>query len=271
MPRTLYKNFLYQILEGLKYCVEKKVVHGNLKPKNVILFENFEYDKLTENNQRKNSRYILKLTDFKIDRVTESHSDFSSIIYKSPEVILKNNLNSYRNYSMDIWSAACIFYEMVTGVPLFNEKYDNRFDLFKHVMEVTNTTDEKFKNMFASEYWTLKEVFNDEIKPRRNPLILLENKFVPCEMELFKNMLCFNPLTRIHAFSALKTNYFRSQSLEIEDDVIDSINNNITNITNIINTINNTTNDNSCNNTNKTKSNKCNNSNNSINNSSNKD
>ncbi|ORY56219.1 hypothetical protein LY90DRAFT_669404 [Neocallimastix californiae] len=72
--------------------------------------------------------------------------------------------------------------------------------------------------MFASEYWTLKEVFNDEIKPRRNPLILLENKFVPCEMELFKNMLCFNPLTRIHAFSALKTNYFRSQSLEIEDD-----------------------------------------------------
>ncbi|PLN86144.1 mitogen-activated protein kinase HOG1 [Aspergillus taichungensis] len=94
--------FLYQIMRGLKYIHSAGVVHRDLKPSNLLINENCD----------------LKICDFGLARVQELRMTgyISTRYYRAPEVML-----SWQHYNekVDIWSAGCIFAEMLLGKPLF--------------------------------------------------------------------------------------------------------------------------------------------------------
>ncbi|TKR93735.1 hypothetical protein L596_008139 [Steinernema carpocapsae] len=97
--------FLFQLLRGLAFCHERKILHRDLKPQNLLLSE----------------RGDLKLADFGLARAksvpcrTFSH-EVVTLWYRPPDVLLGSTDYST---SLDMWGVGCIFAEMCTGMPLF--------------------------------------------------------------------------------------------------------------------------------------------------------
>lgn len=96
---------------GLKYVHSAGVIHRDLKPSNILVNENCD----------------LKICDFGLARVQEASMTgyVSTRYYRAPEIML-----TWKRYNekADIWSAACIFAEMLLGEPLFLGK--NHIDQF---------------------------------------------------------------------------------------------------------------------------------------------
>jgi p38 MAP kinase len=87
------------------------VIHRDLKPSNILVDENCD----------------LKICDFGLARVQEAQMTgyVSTRYYRAPEVML--TWGRY-NEKVDIWSAGCIFAEMILGRPIFPGK--NHIDQF---------------------------------------------------------------------------------------------------------------------------------------------
>lgn len=90
-----------QILSAVVYLHDNKVIHGDIKPEN-ILFD------LTQ------ERSVL--CDFNVS-IVEPKLYNSSIVqtahYRAPEVNLESRLSRY-DYKIDVWSLGCLFYELLT-------------------------------------------------------------------------------------------------------------------------------------------------------------
>nr|DBA21263.1 TPA: hypothetical protein GDO54_017935 [Pyxicephalus adspersus] len=99
------KLFLFQLLRGLSYCHRRKVLHRDLKPQNLLINEKGE----------------LKLADFGLARAksipTKTYSnEVVTLWYRPPDILLGSTEYSTQ---IDMWGVGCIFYEMVTGRPVF--------------------------------------------------------------------------------------------------------------------------------------------------------
>ena len=119
--------FMFQLLRGLAYCHEKRILHRDLKPQVCFLvpffFGNsgiFKYVFLVQ-NLLINDHGELKLADFGLARAKSipSHTytnEVASLWYRPPDIMLGS-----RNYStsLDMWSVGCIFVEMCCGAPAF--------------------------------------------------------------------------------------------------------------------------------------------------------
>ncbi|MCJ1243123.1 negative regulator of the PHO system [Trapelia coarctata] len=99
------KSFMFQLLQGIAFCHENRVLHRDLKPQNLLI----------------NNKGQLKLADFGLARafgipVNTFSNEVVTLWYRAPDVLLGSR--TY-NTSIDIWSAGCIMAEMYTGRPLF--------------------------------------------------------------------------------------------------------------------------------------------------------
>lgn len=105
----LINNFSIQILNGLKF-IHQYFIHADLKPENILVINN------------SNNNFILKICDFglSLDNKFYSNITVQSLYYRAPEVVFGIKFNN----SIDIWSFACILFELSSGFPLFNEKIE---------------------------------------------------------------------------------------------------------------------------------------------------
>jgi NIMA (never in mitosis gene a)-related kinase len=91
------------MLDGLDFLHSKRVIHFDVKPKNIFL------DKIER----------IKLGDLGIARNFQTLSTMpqlrGTLVYMSPEVIKEENID----FKTDIWSFGCVLYELITLQPLF--------------------------------------------------------------------------------------------------------------------------------------------------------
>jgi len=97
--------YLYQLVRGIAFCHQHKVLHRDLKPQNLLI----------------NKSNVLKLADFGLARgfgvpVKNYTHEVVTLWYRPPDVLMGSKTYST---SVDIWSIGCIFAEMVTKKPLF--------------------------------------------------------------------------------------------------------------------------------------------------------
>ena len=184
--------FTFQLLRGLAYCHAKQILHRDLKPQNLLI----------------NARGELKLADFGLARAksipTKTYSnEVVTLWYRPPDVLLGST--DYSTH-IDMWGVGCIFYEMVSGKPLFpgTKVEDELYIIFKTLGSPTEST---FPGITSnSDYVSLNlpkfPVFDlsnfNMLCPR------LENDGVL----LLASFLKFDPKARASAAESLKHNFF---------------------------------------------------------------
>ncbi|XP_067883042.1 mitogen-activated protein kinase 7 isoform X2 [Heterodontus francisci] len=184
------RYFLYQLLRGLKYVHSANVVHRDLKPSNLLLNENCE----------------LKIGDFGMARglscrANEPEPFLTEYVatrwYRAPELML-----SVHGYSraIDLWSAGCIFGEMLGRRQLFPGK--NYLHQLQLILTVLGTPPEPLVASIGAER------VRDYLRglPRRQPVPLasLYPGTDPQALELLGQLLRFDPQERPSAPQALR-------------------------------------------------------------------
>ncbi|KAM0671684.1 protein kinase domain-containing protein [Ordospora colligata] len=106
LDHSTLKFVLFQILDGILQLSRMGIVHCDLKPENILIVDY--------------TTFKVKIIDFGSATVSPQESNFyvQSRYYRAPEVILGIPYGS----SCDIWSVACIAYELYSGSPLFAGK-----------------------------------------------------------------------------------------------------------------------------------------------------
>lgn len=116
IPEKRALNILKQIAEALSYAHGKGIIHRDIKPSNILLDENDN----------------VKVMDFGIARMTEgpgltrTGSQMGTLVYMSPEQVRDSKHVDERT---DIYSLGVSFYEMLTGVPPYDEQNSSDFDI----------------------------------------------------------------------------------------------------------------------------------------------
>jgi p38 MAP kinase len=107
-------------------------VHRDLKPSNILVNENCD----------------LKICDFGLARIQDPQMTgyVSTRYYRAPEIML-----TWQKYDVevDIWSAGCIFAEMLEGKPLFPGK--DHVNQFSIITELLGTPPDDVIHTIASE------------------------------------------------------------------------------------------------------------------------
>ncbi|XP_014785578.1 cyclin-dependent kinase 1 [Octopus bimaculoides] len=191
MDTKLVKSYLHQILQGILYCHQRRLLHRDLKPQNLLI----------------DTSGTIKLADFGLARAfgipcrAYTH-EVVTLWYRAPEILL-----GYQRYStaLDIWSIGCIFAEMVTKRPLFNgdSEIDQLFRIFRTLSTpneeswpgVTNFPD--YKASFPQ--W---KVNNLETAVKTD--VAMES----AGLDLLQKMLTYDPHKRVAAKTAINHSYF---------------------------------------------------------------
>jgi len=109
------QKFSRQLASAMKYLIERQIIHRDIKPQNILVF----------------NKNTIKLTDFGFaryfDKTTMVETLCGSPLYMSPEII------KYKKYShkADLWSIGVIIYEMLTGRPPYRAK--THYELAKKI------------------------------------------------------------------------------------------------------------------------------------------
>lgn len=188
MDKMLVKSYTYQITQGILYCHQRRVLHRDLKPQNLLI----------DNNG------VIKLADFGLARafgipVRVYTHEVVTLWYRAPEILLGS-----QRYStpVDMWSIGCIFAEMVTKRPLFHG--DSEIDqLFRIFRTLTTPTEETWPGVTSLPDY--KPTFPNW---KTNQLQGCVKQLDPQGLDLLQQMLIYDPALRMSAREALNHPYF---------------------------------------------------------------
>ncbi|XP_046738554.1 cyclin-dependent kinase 1 [Diprion similis] len=188
MEPEVVKSYLYQITQAILFCHQRRVLHRDLKPQNLLIDKNG----------------VIKVADFGLGRafgipVRVYTHEVVTLWYRAPEVLLGSTRYSC---PIDLWSIGCIFAEMATKKPLFqgDSEIDQLFRIFRVLRTpteeiwpgVTQLPDYKatFPNWTSNNLASQVKVIDEE------------------GLDLLQAMLVYDPVYRISARAALQHPYF---------------------------------------------------------------
>ncbi|HOV13772.1 MAG TPA: serine/threonine-protein kinase, partial [Spirochaetota bacterium] len=111
IPVPIALFILYQVALGLYHAHQKKVIHRDIKPHNILISKDGE----------------IKLTDFGIAMKTNESEDITKTgaVVGTPAYMSPEQFSSKKDvtYQSDIYSLGVVFYEMITGTRPFKNEY----------------------------------------------------------------------------------------------------------------------------------------------------
>jgi len=189
IDKMLIKSYMYQLLKGIEFCHQHRILHRDLKPQNLLIDKNGN----------------IKLADFGLARAfgipvrTYTH-EVVTLWYRAPEILL-----GARQYAcpVDIWSLGTIFAEMTTRRPMFpgDSEIDELYRIFRIFGTPTNANWPK-----VSDLPDWKPTFPVwKAKTLADSVPSLDTVGV----DLLQKLMHYEPGRRITAKAALLHPYFR--------------------------------------------------------------
>lgn len=146
--RMQFRQIISQILDGLEHAHEQQIVHRDLKPSNILLCRNDQ------------NEVVVKVIDFGIARqldeegggktLTKTNAMLGSPGYMSPEQCIGERGTKVS----DIYSLACIMYEICNGKPPFDG--DTAIEImYKQINEMPARLEQPTKTLKGNRFWSL--------------------------------------------------------------------------------------------------------------------
>lgn len=195
------KYLMFQLLRGIMYLHDAGVLHRDLKPSNILV----------------DSRCRLKICDFGLARAAfraepavpdadvQLWTDYvATRWYRAPELLMPRSTNYGR--PIDVWSAGCIFAEMILRRPFFPG--ENADDQLRRITDFTGKPDigaiRKIPSLRAREV-----LGNMPVQGPMDSKNVFPHDADPAIVRLIQRMLEFDPDYRISAREALMDDYFK--------------------------------------------------------------
>ncbi|KAJ3247094.1 hypothetical protein HDU77_008716, partial [Chytriomyces hyalinus] len=189
MTESKAKMYMHQICKGLEYIHGKGIFHRDIKPENILVKD-----------------FNIKIADFGSCRGIHSKQPYTEYIatrwYRPPECLLCDGIYTFK---MDIWSAGCVLYEVISKAPLFPGA--NELDQIHRIHNIMGTPSPKLlKQMLGNRASSPKFQFT----PKEGTGIKTLLPYVSQEcLDIIHALLIYNPDDRISAKEALKHAFFK--------------------------------------------------------------
>ena len=183
------KSWIYQTLKALDFMHRNGIFHRDIKPENILI----------RNDQ-------IKLADLGSCKGIYSKPPFTEYIstrwYRSPECLLTDG---YYNYKMDIWGLGCVFFEILTLVPLFPG--DDEIDEVNKINYILGSpSDELYQKFVKNSAHRDQFCFEHQKGVGLSKYISHIN---PKIVDLINKMLAYDPDKRLTAKQCLNHECFR--------------------------------------------------------------
>jgi cyclin-dependent kinase len=186
----ILKQLLFQLIRGIAFCHQQKILHRDLKPQNLLI----------------NREGELKLADFGLARsfgipVRSYTHEVVTLWYRAPDVLMGSKRYTT---TVDIWSIGCILAEMHNGRPLFPGTND--VDQLDHIFRGLGTlNDQVYPGVNALSDYKPATYRQYPIPESLSHLV----QGLPADgVDLLERMLQFDPGRRITAIEALEHKFF---------------------------------------------------------------
>jgi len=196
------KGIMQQILSGLVEIHRNGILHRDLATSNILITK----------------QGIVKISDFGLSRFIASpdrpmSQGVITINYRSPEILF---LAKYYSFSIDIWSAGCIFAEILLEQIFFVGKTD--IDILISIFNVLGLPNDNSwpDTIQLPKFRIFKGTPDSSIKKK------FANFSEECQ-DLISKMLVLNPNNRITAEEALNHPYFKTEPLPSKKERIAEI------------------------------------------------
>ena len=136
-------GWIIQILEGLKYLHDNKIMHRDLKCANIFLMKDG----------------ILKLGDLNVSKIAKlgmAQTQAGTPYYISPEIWKEQPYD----YKCDVWSVGCIIYEICTLRPPFRG----------------NSLNELYRNIMNGYYLPISNIYSNDLKTLISMMLVIDSK-----------------------------------------------------------------------------------------------
>ncbi|XP_045573716.1 serine/threonine-protein kinase Nek11-like [Salmo salar] len=170
LPETQVTDWLIQLLLGLHYMHNMRILHRDLKAKNIFL-----------------KRNIVKIGDFGVSCLLMRSCDLATTFtgtpyYMSPEVL---NHHGYDSKS-DIWALGCILYEMCCLSHAFEGH-----NFLSVVMKIVEGETPRLTASYSLELNTLMQRMLEKTPSSRlSAAEALKTKFIEDSMQILKHKFC---------------------------------------------------------------------------------
>lgn len=215
-PANHIRHIAYQLCHSVNFLHKNGITHTDLKPDNFLFvdssYKNYHSSKLNR-DIRIARRTDIRLIDFgSAVYDTDYHTTtISNRFYRAPEVILKLGWSQ----PVDVWSLACVFFELYSGPVLFPTQDDDlehlvvmekRLGAFPDTM-IDKTNTKYFTNGKVNSNWTIVPILEHFFQA----LELYLHSTNEDEKQLFdliKKMLEYEPAQRSTLSEALSHPFF---------------------------------------------------------------
>ena len=181
LSETLIAYITFQILEGLKYCHQNKIIHMDIKQQNILIDENL----------------IIKITDFSVSQSYEQYKEgekyslplAGTSLYMSPEVLGKYEIDVEDCNKIDMFSLGILIYNAAFGQFPYQLEFSDRKNfkaIYDKIMQ-KNLTFPSIKSYSPLFKNFLRGLLNKNIKNRYSINDALEDPWIKGTKLIFKD------------------------------------------------------------------------------------